>query len=108
MQPNDTTHLASVETSLHVPALGVVFAANSEVNSVKTILLALVEDVVDVVGEDTTFHARELFAGVVAQPDGSIVGARHAGAFSHLSATDGAQAPEIVLTLNEGLAFLIC
>lgn len=99
------THLAAVETGLDILALRVLLSSRGEVNIVHAGPLALVEDMVYVVGSDSAIHTVDVLAGVVAQPDSRVIGARDARAFAGLSA-DGDTAAEVVLALDEVLSLL--
>lgn len=61
-----THSLTNVHASLDEPAIGVPLDTHSIVNGVHTILLALVEDVVDVIGHNTTLEAADFLISVVA------------------------------------------
>lgn len=71
-------------------------------------MLALVEDVVDVVGDGGALDAEVILAIVGAQVDGGVVGAAHALALvgrAHVAV--GALAAQVVLALDEALPRLL-
>ena len=110
-RPNPPLHdwmprLAAVPAGLDDPAVRVLLVADGKVDGVQAVLLALVEDVVDVVSEDAAVHVVDVGAAVVAQPDGGVVGARHAAAVAGGGAALRAQSVQVVLALDEVLALL--
>lgn len=97
-------NLARVPAHLDGPPVRVLLVALGVVDGVQARLLALVEDVVDVVAHDAAVEPRQLLPAVVAHPDGRVVGARHPRAFPNVRAACVAEPVQILLPLDERLA----
>ena len=106
--PGGWGDLACVHADLDAPTVSVLLGATSHVDVVLAIVLALVEDVVDVVGDHGALDAEVVVAVGGAQVDGGVVRAADALALvrrAHI--TVGASATQILLALNEVLPCLL-
>ena len=101
-------NLAGVHADLDTPAIGVLLRAAGHLDVVLAVVLALVEDVVDVVRDHGALHAEVVLAVRGAQVHGRVVRAADPLALvrrAHVAVR--ALPPEVLLALHEVLAGLL-
>ena len=92
-------------SNLDDPAIRVLLIANSSLAKVFAILLALVEDVINIISSNATVHVIDILFAVVAQVHGRVVRAGYATAKTSGGAAGDATA-EVALTVDEFVALL--
>ena len=100
--------LASVHADLDTPTIGVLLGAAGHLDVVLAIVLALIENVVDVVGDHGALDAEVVLAVGGAQVDGGVVRAADTLALiGRAHVTVGAPPTQVLLALNKILPRLL-
>ena len=94
-------NLARVVANLHAPALRVVLGTGCQLVKVLGVLLALVEDMIDVVGDQTAIDAVVLRVVLAAEEDGAVVGAADSRALACLRVANGSLLAQVFLSLDK-------